>query len=181
MNFRKSKIEHVAEQARKKLPNADIVKPKIPIEKIIHAYNIRLVRDKLSSDVSGASMTKDDGTQMIVVNNSKKQSYERKRFTMAHELGHLLLKHGTPLNINRYSVLFRDSSTSEGSDWREVEANYFAASLLMPKDILESEIDKLKNGSKSPSITEGNVESLANIFGVSSIAMSIRLSNLGFN
>ena len=182
MGFRKTKIERIAEQARKKLPNADRAKPKIDIKKIISAYNIFLVEDKLPSYVSGASMTKDDGTQVIVVHNNKKQSYEkRKRFTMAHELGHLLLKHGNPLDISKNVILFRDDSTSRGSDWMEVEANYFAASLLMPEGILYSEIKKLKNDSKSSSITEDDVKSLADTFEVSSIAMSIRLSNLGFN
>ncbi len=183
MNSRKIKsIERLAKQAREKLPSTDRAKSRIDIEKLIRVHNIHLKEHTLSGDVSGVSMTEDDGTQMIIVN--KRQSPERKRFTMAHELGHSLLKHGTFLNLNRNRksvVLFRNGSTSKGSDWREVEANYFAASLLMPEEILYSEIKKLKNDSKSSSITEDDVKSLSDTFEVSSIAMSIRLSNLGFN
>ena len=138
-------------------------------------------------------MTMENGKQIIFVNED--QSYARKKFTMAHELGHLSLKHDTALNTQDKGVprntqlekhnttsqiLFRDDKTSEGSDWREIEANHFAASLLMPKEILNKQIDKLiQKGSKNY-LSEYDVHELAKIFGVSAISMSIRLSRLGF-
>ena len=133
-------------------------------------------------------MTTDNGKKVIVVN--QKQPKNRKKFTTAYELGHLLLGHDTPLNtqetaimrnnqkINPSQILFRNDKTSEGSDWREIEANHFAASLLMPKEILNKEIDKLKNSRKY--LSEYDVHELAETFGVSAISMSIRLSRLGF-
>jgi len=136
-------------------------------------------------------MTTEHGKQMIVVN--KDQPEKRKKFTIAHELGHLILGHDTPLNTqdkaivpnnhqlkNPSQILFRDDKTSEGSDWREIEANYFAASLLMPKYLLNKEINKLIQKNSRNYLSEYNVHELADIFGVSAISMSIRLSRLGF-
>jgi hypothetical protein len=54
---------------------------------------------------------------------------ERRRFTIAHELGHFLLPlHGASKDANRA---------------REAEANRFAASLLMPKALFERDIRRL--------------------------------------
>jgi len=70
--------------------------------------------------------------------------------------------------------MFRDEKSSEGSDRREIEANHFAACLLMPEELVELEIEKLGRD-----LDESDIETLAQIFEVSPIAMSIRLSALG--
>lgn len=84
----------------------------------------------------------------------------RKRFTLAHELGHLLL-HPTGLT-------FRDTSFS--GDARETEANLFAAGLLMPMWVLDPIAHHLKF----------DVEALCEAFQVSRAAMRIRLQRMGF-
>ena len=56
----------------------------------------------------------------------------------------------------------------------------FAASLLMPKDLLNKEINKLIQKNSRNYLSEYNVHELADIFEVSTISMSIRLSRLGF-
>ncbi len=69
--------------------------------------------------------------------------YRRERFTLAHEIGHLLLGHGDFLTHD--SVDQTDGldgvATSTGSmliDRMEWQANHFAACLLMPKAVFES-------------------------------------------
>lgn len=92
-------------------------------------------------------------------------SEQRKRFTLAHELGHFALKHGGG---------FRDNSASfnlYNYDQREVDANAFAAEILMPKIAVDYMIEQ-KN------IT--NISELARIFNVSYTAMKFRLVNLGW-
>lgn len=88
----------------------------------------------------------------------------RQRFTVAHELGHYALNHGSA---------FRDDASSFSSgnrDPKERQANQFAAELLMPKDALVRIVQSGKFA---------HVEELASIFNVSKVAMSYRVGNLG--
>ncbi|GGN76606.1 hypothetical protein GCM10011579_057900 [Streptomyces albiflavescens] len=63
------------------------------------------------------------------------------------------------------------------TDREEIEANAFAASLLMPADLLRSELSRL------PAVVRHGPErctsALAGIFDVSDSAMGFRLINLG--
>ena len=90
----------------------------------------------------------------------------RRRFTIAHELGHYFLHHKDKKEL-KYIDLRSTRRTKE-----EVEANKFAAELLMPEKELREEYEKLM----FPTI-----DSLADTFGVSNQAMKFRLSNLGLS
>jgi len=92
----------------------------------------------------------------------------RQRFTIAHELGHYFKGHLAD------KTLFRDSLQNfnlDNYDIYEVEANNFAADILMPKD----KIDFLlyKEGITS-------IEEMAHLLRVSQTAMMYRLKNLGY-
>lgn len=89
----------------------------------------------------------------------------RQRFTIAHELGHHVLAHGA-----------RDRDTPENftmgsNDPEEVEANRFAAELLMPAKFVKAlvEVQKVRS-----------LRQLARLFDVSTAAMGYRLRNLGY-
>lgn len=85
----------------------------------------------------------------------------RRRFTIAHEIGHFVLhpeKIGDGITDD---ALYRSKLSSA----TEVQANRFAADLLMPEDLLR---DAIKQGIET-------VEELANHFNVSRSSMSIRL------
>lgn len=100
---------------------------------------------------------------LIIFNTN--DSATRQRFTIAHELGHHVLGHGTSP---------RDTSnafSSSNANWKERAANQFAAELLMPADVIQL---ALSRGYSS-------VESLANLFGVSPAAMGYRMINLGLS
>ncbi len=105
----------------------------------------------------------------------------RQRFTIAHECGHFLL-HQTENEASglfvdrRYAAFYwRDGRSSEGEDIAEVEANQFAASLLMPTKLVLEEIQK-----QDFDLTdEEALNALASKFEVSIQAMSFRLANLG--
>lgn len=71
----------------------------------------------------GFSVSQSDGGPAIVVNISKNITVERRIFTVAHELGHLLL------HPRAY-----DLSKSQESIQEENEANCFAGYFLMPED-----------------------------------------------
>lgn len=94
--------------------------------------------------------------------------YTRRRFTLAHELGHYLLGH-----TGEHGRLFRDNERNFSgfqNDIQEMEANQFAAEFLMPAASIENLIK----------YTNQTIESLAQIFAVSESAMTYRLKNLGY-
>jgi len=113
-----------------------------------------------SSNVSGFYDCKDNS---IYVN--KDEYPPRQTFTIAHELGHKML-HEEWANSGEYKVLWRDVAGQE-QDAKEVEANAFAANLLMPKFLMDRYIDR----GISPS-------QMATLFAVSLPAMRNRLSKL---
>ena len=96
----------------------------------------------------------------------------RKRFSIAHELGHhfLHLLHDGDF-VDTELDLFRDIEDPDRdtpSKRAEVQANQFAAALLMPEELIRTEWQQTKN-----------VANLARRFNVSEEAMGIRLSRLG--
>ena len=93
---------------------------------------------------------------------SSEESPRRQTFTIAHELGHKML-HEDWAKTNEYQVLYRDT-TKMTQDWREVEANTFAANLLVPKFMLD-EYRKI-----------ATVEELAKVFVVSMPVIKNRLN-----
>jgi len=61
-------------------------------------------------------------------------------FTIAHEIGHFILHHGeSDLFIDTTYVAFRDSESTKGENRAEIQANQFAAALLMPALFIEQE------------------------------------------
>ena len=91
----------------------------------------------------------------------------RRRFTVAHEIGHYLL------HSDGAAVLCRpaDVETAQGSERaREREANRFAAELLMPEAMVREAAER-----DGP-----DPIALAGRFGVSDVAMGFRLVTLGF-
>ncbi len=102
----------------------------------------------------------------------------RQRFTIAHEIGHYIL-HVKPnqsrLFVDRFVAYRRDDEQNKGKDTEEIEANAFAAALLMPEALVRGEITK--HGYDLDD--EEDVAELARRFNVSPMAMSYRLINLG--
>jgi IrrE N-terminal-like domain len=91
----------------------------------------------------------------------------RRRFTVAHEVGHHLL------HSDGAAVLCRpaDVEAARGDErTREREANRFAAELLMPEPLVREHADR-----DGP-----DPIALAECFGVSDVAMGYRLVNLGY-
>lgn len=111
-----------------------------------------------------------NGQPVIVLNNNTLPV--RQRFTIAHEIGHFILHANEPLHIDT-QVYFRSNSVALVPDFKEVEANRFAAELLMPKQrILE---DLKKDGL---CVDEKKIKKLAKEYEVSETAMSIRIEKL---
>ncbi len=146
----------------------------VDLNSLASNMSILLVSTKLN-DISGMSFIEND--QKYVVINSEEKHHGRARFTIAHEIGHLYLHHNEKVTVsNDAGILLRDINSSTGLDIKEVEANYFAACLLMSADAIKAELTRIG----SSYLTEVRVQELADAFEVSTTAMTIRLTSLGF-
>ena len=114
----------------------------------------------LTGSTAGFLQKNQEGKNAIYVN--KNDTLQRKRFTIAHEIGHLMLNHYCDKPIHR------DGISSEGTNTLEIQANAFAAELLMPKELVVYAFDVL-----------GTIAGIAEIFEVSFLAAGNRLKNLG--
>ncbi len=148
----------------------------VDVQKIAQRLRVPIVKDDLEADVSGLLIT-NAGKATIFV-NAKDKPY-RQRFSIAHELGHWVLKHHQSdghVHIDKgVRVLQRGLKSSQGVDPTEIEANQFAASLLMPAKLVRREVERIG----PPPLNEVMVEQLAEKFDVSVQAMTIRLNSLG--
>lgn len=88
---------------------------------------------KYSGAIKYNTDNKDDGA-IIFVEDSEPSV--RKKFTIAHEIGHFLLHDGAR---NRLDTINYDDDESED----ETEANYFAASLLMPEKMVRDALKEM--------------------------------------
>jgi Zn-dependent peptidase ImmA (M78 family) len=163
-------IEQAAAEAR-----YAAAQTKIPVDPIAVATHLgcTVVLKNFSGDLSGVLVRK-DGAVTIAVNSD--DSLLRRRFTIAHECGHLALAHDGEIFIDKQVVNRRDGNSSLAIDDREIEANQFAASLLMPREAVVAHLDDLLHSCRDRTML---IEQLAAKFRVSRQAMEIRLVNLG--
>ena len=145
----------------------------INLKKITASLKVQIKKEKLENDISGFLYLKDNKS-IIVVNDSHPEV--RQRFTIAHELGHLLLNHNSDLFVDNENILYRATQTKDANYKLEKEANKFAAELLMPEEMLT---DELLKGEIFLDDTD-ELNKLANKLQVSPQALTIRLSNLGW-
>jgi Zn-dependent peptidase ImmA (M78 family) len=149
-------------------------KAPIDIEAIARHLRAQVVEEKLDRSVSG--MLYRDGDQVVIGVNSAHVD-RRRRFTVAHEIGHLVLHKGRPLVLDHVRVNFRDANSSTASDLEEIQANAFAAEVLMPRDQVIASAKRLL---EDRTATDAAIlKYLAQGFDVSDQAMEYRLINLG--
>jgi Zn-dependent peptidase ImmA (M78 family) len=148
-----------------------------PVRKIARSLGAQLRYSPLDDELSGMIYVK-DGVPIIGVNSLHHEN--RQRFTIGHEIGHLCL-HPTAITEvvhvdKRFaeSVLRRDSTSATGTERREIEANQFAAALLIPKQVLEERLGDLNEDVED----EYWLEELAKQFKVSKSALQYRIRNL---
>jgi Zn-dependent peptidase ImmA (M78 family) len=147
----------------------------VPVEEIALHLGLRLVYEDLGPDVSGLLVTKPDETLICI---QRSDAPVRRRFTIAHEIAHHYLAHqfeaGSHVHVDRGNFISqRGPQASTGMNRIEVEANQFAASLLMPEQLLRDATQEI-----GEPLTDDKVQALAKTFKVSEQAMTIRLSVL---
>lgn len=146
----------------------------INISSIIKNEAIQIEERFLEDDLSGLLIIHGDA-KLIGVEYS--HSPERKRFTLAHELGHYVL-HSNNSKMFVDKAIFKrqaDGGYSTREERMEREANNFAANILMPEVLVYREVSKFYKDLND----ENNIAALAKKFEVSPAAMTYRLINLG--
>lgn len=153
----------------------DIFEAPVNLEKICQIFNIDVEPIDADDNLSGFFAIGDNQRKIIGYNKSHNEN--RRRFTIAHELGHFQLHHkpGQRLFVDHSKKFFRNEASTTGEIKYEREANAFAAALLMPVSLLENEI---KNFGEDGDFNK-YIKRLAAKFRVSEQSMNYRLINLG--
>ena len=104
----------------------------------------KLIRYPLDENADLGLVLRKDNDIVIFINSSSRLS--REIFTLAHEIGHIILHIDTENTFIDNQKTITDGSKDE----KEQEANYFAACLLMPEDevdrFIDLELPDFKNG-----------------------------------
>lgn len=147
----------------------------VPVERIARQLGAELRKSPLDDEISGMIYIK-DGVPIIGVNALHHPN--RQQFTIAHELGHLELHRGMlteAVHVDKQiRVLMRNQASSTGTEIMEIQANAFAAELLMPSRIFEELIGEAAFDIDD----EEPLKALAKQFKVSKQAIEYRIRNL---
>ena len=120
--------------------NKDLILP-IPIEEIAKVVGIKEINFLSNIEFEGALLANAGKTQGIIACNAKAND-ERKRFTIAHELGHFLIPtHSHNITCISSSISYENRKTFIN---KEQEANCFASNILVPQYFLKEELKKIK-------------------------------------
>ncbi len=110
----------------------------VPVEKIAKAMGVQVRFSPLDEELSGMVFIK-EGTPIIGVNSLHHPN--RQRFTIAHELGHVVMHRDlltSEVHVDKqFRVLMRDATAASGTETIEIEANKFAAELLLPAFLID--------------------------------------------
>lgn len=142
----------------------------VPVEAVAAKLGANVLRAPYEGDNFAGMLIARGGSYVIAVNSNNHQN--RQRFTIAHECGHLLLAHKLGAHVDEAFVINRNERSSDGTDMQEVEANQFAAELLMPLRFLLRDINSVDFES------DDDVRTLADKYRVSPTAMTFRLANV---
>ena len=127
------------------------------ITELLEDHGIKVFKLDLPESVDGLScrVRRVGGGDVPVVVCCTAKSLERQRFTIAHELGHMVL---------------RIPPTADG----EVVCHRFAGALLAPKDELIREV-----GRRRLNFGFGELVEIKHMFGISAAALVVRMRDLG--
>lgn len=142
--FTRAEIEEIAREVQVTLwerrdehaTAVDVLDP----SKALRLLGFEVLEDPLLGDVGvnvGVAGLLDRDQSRVSI--SPRFPAELQRFTLAHELGHVVLHQGTGLHRDR---ALRGSLVASPSNPEETEANIFAAAFLMPAKLVRAEFVK---------------------------------------
>lgn len=143
-------------QAQKLLKDAGVLVAPVSLQRVIEhlktTRNLEVQKFDFGNNISGLTMTENSFEQEVVtIGFNEKHPWCRRRFTLGHEIGHLILGH-----------VCSHSSADHG----EKEADVFASELLIPTKLIKADFAKIPD-----------IQTLAKLYRVSTAAMTIKLIN----
>ena len=161
----------IEKRAERILSMAGVTTVPVPVVRVARSLGIKVKRTDLGDDCSGVLVRKGD---RAVIGVNSQHHINRRRFTIAHEIGHFNLHSGETYIDRGYRVHFRDLESGSGTKREEMEANAFAAALLMPAKLVRYAFKR-----QPFELTEDDdLSALAERFKVSTQAMTFRLLKL---
>jgi len=168
MNILPADIQKKLKALRGKYPQIPV-----PVVEIAKDMGLKIYETNDFTDAESGSLKRENDGYVIYID--AKETPTRKRFTIAHEIGHfimhkdLLHKAGDEFidTLKQPVIQLQRSKKESVQTMREIAANQFAAALLMP----ENEFRKVFEQSTT-------VESVAQVFRVSPSAVTVRAKEL---
>lgn len=148
-------------RARDLLRENGIRRPPVDPAEVAESVGLKVVFANFAPQDEGISGFYDPKLARITVNED--EFALRQNFTIAHELGHHVL-HNDWAKSSKYRVMYRDPDANNDTKY-EKEANTFAASLLVPRFMLDKYWE------------DNSVEDLSRIFAVSVPVIRNRISS----
>lgn len=165
----------IQKRAKELLDHQGVTAAPVPIERVARGLDAQLRFSPLDDGLSGMVYVK--ASRPIIGINALHHP-NRQRFTLAHEIGHLVLHRAAitkQIHVDTgFPMLMRNAVSASGVDEMEIEANSFAAELLMPEEFLVRSLQ----GQTFDIDDDGAIGALAKLYKVSTAAMRFRLGNL---
>ena len=160
--------------AKKLLEAVGVTEPPVPVAAIAESLGATVRYAPYKGELAGM-LIRDDAERGIVIGVNSLHHSNRQRFTIAHECGHLRLHKGRKSYVDRsFRINRRDEVSSQATDAEEIEANRFAAELLMPYDLIKEDLMKYR-----PDIEdEDELRELADRYRVSLQALTLRIRSV---
>lgn len=156
--------------------NLKLDKRKVPIIELAKIMGFKIYtakfKDRTLSGTIGISkklVNRYKSDKVIILNNQ--DTDEHILFTLCHELAHYIYDYESNAH-NEYSNTYR---TNEAINAKEMRANRFAASLLMPKESFKEAYSELSNNIDDKNII---VQGLSDAFNAPKTAVRIRMKEV---
>lgn len=155
------------------------------LEGFIERFDVKVFYSNMDgfdfpNQISGYSIVNSQGYPEIVINAN--DSLARQRFTMAHEFGHIIMhwdwlkNQSKGLDKDKYEILFRKNGfNNDYRDLKEVQANEFAAELLLPHGLLSQVIGNIEDLKSNPILFNEMKKRVAVAFNVSESFTNVQL------
>lgn len=151
----------IERQATRLLKLCDIAGPPVPVEELVRL--LPRVELKHFPDLPSSGRTQWNGSRWVIL-VSADEAKVRQRFSVAHELGHVVFHPAAAVSFPAYGEVTAEARL-------EAACEYFAACLLMPRSWMKRAY--YDNGLQ-------DLPSLARLFNVSWPAMRFRMEQLRF-
>ncbi|WP_122639044.1 ImmA/IrrE family metallo-endopeptidase [Romboutsia sp. Marseille-P6047] len=151
-----------------------ITAPIDDLESFVESIGGKVTENNLKSGFYDGRITTQNTDYEFEIFIPENQYLERKKFTIAHELGHLFLHMGYQIDDDLWEEQRGRDYYRNGSSEEELQANEFAAALLMPRDEYKKIMEKYTDG------VSVNTAEIARYFGVSIQAAANRGKWLGY-